>query len=106
MLSGPVVDQVETWLIGPWSPEEIAKHSHVKFGDDPKMQAPAETSYKSLFVQVRASLHKELTACLRTGLAIRPQRLNPSVGKSGRCGHGLKESSRGRGPDPPRPEGR
>jgi IS30 family transposase len=68
---GPLVDQVEAWLIELWSPEEIAKRLRLEFGDDPMMQVSHETIYKSLFVQGRGSLRKELTACLRTGRAVR-----------------------------------
>jgi IS30 family transposase len=50
---GPLVDQVEAWLIELWSPQEIAKRLHLEFGDDPMMQVSHETIYKSLFVQGR-----------------------------------------------------
>jgi IS30 family transposase len=68
---GPLVDQVEAWLIELWSPEEIARRLRKEFGDDPMMQVSHETIYKSLFVQGRGSLRAELTACLRTGRAAR-----------------------------------
>ena len=68
---GPLVGQVEKWLIELWSPEQIARRLRTEFGDDPMMQVSHETIYKSLFVQGRGSLRRELTACLRSGRATR-----------------------------------
>jgi IS30 family transposase len=50
-----------------WSPELIAGRLRRDFPDDPEMWVSHETIYKSLFVQGRGELRKELTACLRTG---------------------------------------
>jgi IS30 family transposase len=68
---GPLVGQVEEWLVELWSPEQIALRLRNEFGDDPMMQVSHETIYKSLFVQGRGSLRRELTACLRSGRATR-----------------------------------
>jgi len=62
-----------------WSPEQIAAHLRAEFGDDDTMTVSHETIYKSLFVQGRGELKRELTACLRTGRAQRrPQARGPS----------------------------
>ena len=64
--SRPVlVAQVSEWLIELWSPEQIARRLRHEFPDDPMMQVSHETIYKSLFVQGRGALRRELTACLR-----------------------------------------
>jgi len=68
---GPLVRQVEQWLKELWSPEQIALRLRAEFAGDPMMQVSHETIYKSLFVQGRGSLRRELTACLRTGRATR-----------------------------------
>jgi IS30 family transposase len=57
-----------------WSPEEIAARLKVDFPDDESMRASHETIYRSLFIQGKGSLRKDLTACLRTGRALRRPR--------------------------------
>jgi IS30 family transposase len=59
--------QVEAWLRMWWSPEEVARRLRIEFADDPMMWVSHETIYKSLFVQGRGELRRELTRCLRTG---------------------------------------
>ena len=54
-----------------WSPEQIARRLATEFGDDETMRVSHETIYKSIYVQGRGSLRKELAACLRTGRARR-----------------------------------
>ena len=54
-----------------WSPEQISIRLRVEFPDDPEMWVSHETIYQSLYVQGRGELRRELTACLRTGRAIR-----------------------------------
>ena len=53
------------------SPEQIAGRLKIDFPDNPEMRVCAETIYQSLYVQARGGLKRELTACLRTGRAIR-----------------------------------
>lgn len=50
-----------------WSPEQIAQQLKADFGDDETMQISHETIYKSLYVQGRGELRRELARCLRTG---------------------------------------
>jgi IS30 family transposase len=50
-----------------WSPQQIAARLVVDHPDDPKMRVSHETIYRSLFVQGRGALRRELTRCLRTG---------------------------------------
>jgi len=58
-----------------WSPQQIVRRLHQHFPDDVQMRVSPETIYQSLYVQGRGALRRELTACLRTGRAIRkPQR--------------------------------
>ena len=54
-----------------WSPEEIAHRLATEFGDDESMCVSHETIYKSIYVQGRGSLRKDLAACPRTGRAQR-----------------------------------
>jgi IS30 family transposase len=56
------------------SPEQIANSLRVEFGDDQTMTISHETIYKSLYVQGRGELRRELAACLRTGRAVRKKR--------------------------------
>jgi len=57
-----------------WSPEQIANRLRVDFPDDPFMRISHEAIYQSLYVQGRGALRRELTACLRTGRALRVPR--------------------------------
>ena len=58
-----------------WSPRQIAATLALMFADRPEMRVSHETIYQSLYVQSRGGLRRELTACLRTGRAVRrPQR--------------------------------
>ena len=54
-----------------WSPEQISRRLREDFGDDVTMRISHETIYKTLFVQGRGELRRELTRCLRTGRAKR-----------------------------------
>jgi IS30 family transposase len=57
-----------------WSPEQIANRLPLEFPDDPSMRISHEAIYQSLYVQGRGALRRELTACLRTGRALRVPR--------------------------------
>jgi IS30 family transposase len=58
-----------------WSPEQIARRLGLDFPDDEQMRISHEAIYQALYVQGRGALRRELTACLRTGRALRkPQR--------------------------------
>jgi transposase, IS30 family len=50
-----------------WSPEQISGRLEVDFPDDPEMRVSYETVYKSLFIQGRGELRRELARCLRSG---------------------------------------
>jgi len=57
-----------------WSPEQIANRLRVDFPDDESMRVSHEAIYQALYVQGRGALRRELTACLRTGRALRVPR--------------------------------
>jgi IS30 family transposase len=57
-----------------WSPEQISCRLRVDFPDDESMRISHEAIYQSLYVQGRGALRRELTACLRTGRALRVPR--------------------------------
>jgi IS30 family transposase len=57
-----------------WSPEQIAHRLPVDFPDDEAMRISHEAIYQALFIQGRGALRRELTACLRTGRALRMPR--------------------------------
>ena len=59
--------EVEVGLINHWSPKQIAVQLRQDYPRDPAMWVSHETVYRSLFIQARGSLRKELTAYLRTG---------------------------------------
>jgi transposase, IS30 family len=59
--------EVERRLRDHWSPQQIAARLDCDYPDDLEMRVSHETIYRSLYVQARGALRKELTACLRTG---------------------------------------
>ena len=65
-----------------WSPEQIANRLQVDFPDDESMRVCHEAIYQSLYVQGRGALRRELTACLRTGRALRVPRARARRGKN------------------------
>jgi IS30 family transposase len=65
-----------------WSPEQISERLRVDFPDDASMRISHEAIYQALYVQGRGALRRELTACLRTGRALRvPQARTHGRGK-------------------------
>jgi transposase, IS30 family len=65
-----------------WSPQQIARRLRSEFHDDPEMWVSHETIYKTLYVQGRGELRRELARCLRTGRAQRrPQGRSERRGK-------------------------
>jgi IS30 family transposase len=57
-----------------WSPEQIARRLPIDFPDDEAMRISHEAIYQALFIQGRGELRRELTACLRSGRALRGPR--------------------------------
>src|SRR3954469_7988635 len=67
-----------------WSPEQSAPRLRLDFPDDETMRISHEAIYQALYVQGRGALRRELTACLRTGRALRvPRARSRGRGKSG-----------------------
>jgi transposase, IS30 family len=63
--------EVRAWLKELWSPEQIARRLRAEYPGDPMMQVSHETIYRSLYVQGRGELRRELARCLRSGRAER-----------------------------------
>lgn len=73
---------VTAWLEQLWSPTQIARRLREEFPDRPEMWVSHETIYKSLYVQGRGELRRELARCLRSGRAKRrPRNPGSTVGK-------------------------
>ncbi|PHK92856.1 IS30 family transposase [Pseudoroseomonas rhizosphaerae] len=64
-----------------WSPQQISRRLQLDFPGDGTMRISHEAIYQSLYVQGRGALRRELTACLRTGRALR-------VPRARSCGRG------------------
>ena len=64
-----------------WSPEQIAGWLRVQYPDDSDMQISHETIYRSLFVQARGVLKKELMKHLRSRRMMRRSRLASTEGQ-------------------------
>src|SRR5665213_159594 len=65
-----------------WSPEQIARRLPVDFPHDETMRISHEAIYQSLYIQGRGALRRELTACLRTGRALRVPEKRTGRGKN------------------------
>jgi transposase, IS30 family len=66
-----------------WSPEQIAGWLKRRYPDRERYHVSHETIYKTLFIQARGVLKKELLACLRT------QRIAPRSKHASKKGKGL-----------------
>ena len=66
-----------------WSPQQIAHRLTIDFPDDTSMRISHEAIYQALYIQGRGALRRELTACLRTGRALRvPRERTRASGRS------------------------
>jgi transposase, IS30 family len=67
LLSARVIGDLRAW----WSPTQIARRLRDEHPDNEAMRVSHETIYKSIYVQGRGELRRELAACLRSGRAQR-----------------------------------
>ncbi|ECJ2934261.1 IS30 family transposase [Salmonella enterica subsp. enterica] len=66
-----------------WSPEQISHRLPIDFPNDTTMRISHEAIYQALYIQGRGALQRELSACLRTGRALRvPRARTQQRGKS------------------------
>jgi IS30 family transposase len=79
----PLRWRVAQKLAQQWSPEQIAGWLRQQYPTDPDMQLSHETIYRSLFIQARGVLKKELMAHLRT-----KRQLRQAKGGVTKCGLG------------------
>jgi IS30 family transposase len=76
---------VEEKLARRWSPEQIAGWLQLTYPKSPEMQVSHESIYRTLYVQSRGALNRELTRYLRTGRVIRrPNGVRLPDGRGGR----------------------
>ena len=73
-------DAVAEKLLERWSPEQISGWLAVEYPQDETMRVSAETIYKTLFVQSRGALKKELVGQLRRRKSIRRSKQATSAG--------------------------
>ena len=76
--------EVERGLRANWSPQQIAARLIRDYPEDMAMRVSHETIYRTLFVQARGALRKELTACLRTGRTQRRPHMRTEQSGAGR----------------------
>jgi IS30 family transposase len=74
---------VASKLVLDWSPQQISGWLKIQYPDDESMRVSHETIYRSLFIQARGVLKKELIQHLRSKRRIRRSR-NSSVGGQSR----------------------
>ena len=65
-----VLRQSRRWSSA-WSPEQISQRLKVDFPGDQTMRISHEAIYQALYIQGRGALRRELSACLRSGRALR-----------------------------------
>jgi IS30 family transposase len=73
---------VASKLILDWSPEQISKWLKVHYPNNESMRVSHETIYRSLFIQARGVLKKELVQHLRSKRLIRRSRHSRAAGQS------------------------
>jgi transposase, IS30 family len=86
--------EVERGLRANWSPQQIAARLICDYPDDLDMRVSHETIYRTLFVQARGALRKELTACLRTGRTQRRPHMRTERSGAGRLQNIVRISER------------
>ena len=86
--------EVERRLLERWSPQQIAARLVCDYPDDREMRVSHETLYRSLFVQARGALRKELATCLRTGRTQRRSHQRTEHSGTGRLRHMVLISDR------------
>src|SRR5277367_2790058 len=69
--SGSNCEIVASKLLLDWSPEQISGWLTTQYPSDESMRVSHETIYRSLFIQARGALKKELVAHLRSKRRIR-----------------------------------
>lgn len=78
---------VEEKLRRRWSPQQIAGWLKITYPDDAEMHVSHESIYRTLFIQSRGALRRELTAYLRTGrVTRRPRGVRLPDGRGARPG--------------------
>jgi IS30 family transposase len=85
---------VERGLVDKWSPQQISARLLYEYPDDPEMRVSHETIYKTLFIQARGALRKELASCLRTGRAQRRPHMRTEQSGAGRLRNPILISER------------
>jgi IS30 family transposase len=63
--------EVSAGLLKLWSPQQVSAHLRANFGHDETMCVSHETIYKSIYVQGRGELKRELARCLRSARTAR-----------------------------------
>src|SRR5688500_18409974 len=86
--------EVTRGLLTNWSPQQIAARLVCDYPDDLDMRVSHETIYKTLFIQARGALRKELTSCLRTGRAQRRPHMRTEQSVAGRIRNPILISER------------
>lgn len=77
-----VLRQSRRWSSA-WSPEQISQRLKVDFPEDPTMRISHEAIYQALYIQGRGALRRDLSACLRSGRALRlPRERGRNRGKA------------------------
>jgi len=78
-------EQLQAGLTQKWSPQQISGRLRQDYPDNPEMWMSHEAIYRTLYVQGRGQLRKELTVCLRSGRAHRrPHNRVASLKKAGK----------------------
>jgi IS30 family transposase len=86
--------EVERGLHAHWSPQQISARLIRDYPHDLDMRVSHETIYRTLFVQARGALRKELTTCLRTGRAQRRPHMRTEQSGAGRIRNPILISER------------
>jgi len=90
-------NMVASKLMLDWSPKQISGWLKTQYPDDESMRVSHETIYRSLFIQARGALKKELLEHLRSKRRIRRSR-HSRIFKDGRAAKSRRPSRSAKGP--------
>jgi len=93
-LNARLADTVVRKLRLQWSPQQIAGWLKQRYPDNPRMHVSHETIYRTLFVQTRGELNRELTDHLRRGRHMRRAKRATDTGARGPIVDGISISER------------
>ena len=94
VLNRELAEAVSVSLKKRWSPQQVSQNLRQQRPNDSNWRVSHETIYRTLYVQGRGGLRKELSSALRTGRAHRRKQGHKYIKGTGRISHMVNISER------------